>query len=76
MDKPKELLYKLAESDNLWERRISMLATLHFIKNGQFEDTLKIADLPLGDDHDLIHKAVGWMLREIGNRDQNRLKEF
>jgi 3-methyladenine DNA glycosylase AlkD len=69
MDKDKKVLFKLARSKNLWERRIVIMSTFHFIKNGLFEITLEIADILLKDKHDLIHKAVGWMLREIGNRD-------
>ena len=61
-------LYALAESDLLWERRIAIMATLHFIRSNDFGDTLRIAALLLSDPHDLIHKAVGWMLREVGKR--------
>ncbi len=61
-------LYALARSDLLWERRIAIMATFHFIKNNDFMDTLKIAGILLTDPEDLIHKAVGWMLREIGKR--------
>ena len=62
------LLEKLATSKSLWERRIAIIATFYFIMKGKGEETLKIATLLLRDDHDLIHKAVGWMLREVGKR--------
>jgi 3-methyladenine DNA glycosylase AlkD len=65
-DKP--LLYKLAKSASVWERRIAVISTFHFIRNNRFDDALKLAKLVRNDDADLIHKAVGWMLREIGKR--------
>src|SRR3989344_1292380 len=70
LDKDRSILYRFVESDSLWERPIAILTTFQFIKNRQFEDTLKIAEILLNDDHDLIHKAVGWMLREVGKRNQ------
>jgi 3-methyladenine DNA glycosylase AlkD len=63
------LLERLARSDDIWERRIAIVSTYHFIKKNEFGPTLKIARLLLRDSHDLIHKAVGWMLREVGKRD-------
>ena len=70
------LLDELAESELLWERRIAIIATHYFIRKGQFKDTLRIAKKLLGDKHDLIHKAVGWMLREVGNKDRSALVKF
>ncbi|MDB9822442.1 DNA alkylation repair protein [Deltaproteobacteria bacterium] len=68
MDKSREQLYRLAESKSLWERRISIMSTFHFIKHNEFSETLKISKMLISDTEDLIHKAVGWMLREIGKR--------
>ena len=68
VDRDRSILRRLAKSESLWERRIGMIATFHFIKNDEFDDALAIARLMLNDKEDLIHKAVGWMLREIGNR--------
>ncbi|HEY9226561.1 MAG TPA: DNA alkylation repair protein, partial [Gemmatimonadaceae bacterium] len=68
-DRPRTLLDKLARSKNLWERRISIIATYHFIRQGQHDDTIRISRLLMRDTHDLIHKATGWMLREMGKRD-------
>ncbi|MFA5992646.1 MAG: DNA alkylation repair protein [Candidatus Pacearchaeota archaeon] len=72
----RKILYKLAKSENIWERRIAVLATFTFIRNHDFEDSLNLSESLLKDEHDLIHKAVGWMLREIGKRDENVLEEF
>lgn len=68
LDKKRDILYKLAKSENLWERRISIISTYAFIRKQDFKDALKISEILLKDKEDLIHKAVGWMLREIGNR--------
>ena len=67
-DKPKDILKKLARSNSLWERRIAVISTFHYINQGNSSLSLEIAEMLLKDDHDLIHKAVGWMLREIGKR--------
>lgn len=72
----KALLWKLAESENLWERRIAIVATFYFIKNDSFAPTVRIARMLLSDPEDLIHKAVGWMLREVGKRNLKELERF
>ncbi|MEO6012031.1 MAG: DNA alkylation repair protein [Devosia sp.] len=76
LDKPRIVLHKLAKSKNMWERRTAILATFAFIKRGEFEDTLKIATALLRDTEDLIHKAVGGMLRAIGDKDPDALAQF
>ncbi|MFH1037218.1 MAG: DNA alkylation repair protein [PVC group bacterium] len=74
--KSKSPLYVLARSDSLWERRLAIMATFCYIKRGGFDETLKIARMLLGDPEDLIHKAVGWMLREVGKRDRDMEETF
>lgn len=74
-NKDKAYLYKLARSDSVWEKRIAIISTFYYIKNGQPNDSLMIAEILLHDDHYLIHKAVGWMLREIGNHCSLSLEE-
>ncbi len=75
-DKDRKILYELAVSKNLWARRIAVVTTFYFIKRNDLKDIFKLSQLLLGDNHDLIHKAVGWMLREAGKKDVNRLEKF
>lgn len=75
-DKNREILYKLAQRSDLWEKRIAIVSTAYFIGKNDLDDTFKISEILLGDQHDLIHKAVGWMLREAGKRDKTRLLNF
>lgn len=76
INEPRDILYKLAGSKDIWERRIAIISTYTFIKAGKLSDTIKISEKLLGDKHDLIHKAVGWMLRELGKKDQDLLAKF
>jgi DNA alkylation repair enzyme len=75
-DKPRDILYKLARSKNIWERRTAIVGTGQFIKQGDVADTYRIAELLLKDDQDLIHKATGWMLRSAGTTDRQKLLQF
>lgn len=75
-DKNKSVLYKLARSKNLWEKRIAIVSTFAFIKQNDLGDTFKISEMLLNDKNDLIHKAVGWMLREAGKKDKQKLLKF
>lgn len=75
-NKSRAILHKLVKSKNIWERRVAVLATLHFIRQGDFTDTLALSRQLLTDEHDLIHKAVGWMLREVGKRNEVKLRQF
>ncbi len=70
-NRDRDLLYELASSDDLWEKRIAMITCYYYIKQNDFKDALAIAEILVNDKHDLIHKAVGWMLREIGNQNQD-----
>jgi 3-methyladenine DNA glycosylase AlkD len=69
VDRPRKVLHRMARSSSLWERRIAIISTFYFIRNNDFDDTLNIAKILLNDEQDLMHKAVGWMLREVGKRD-------
>lgn len=75
-DKDRNLLYRLAVSDNLWEQRIAIVTCMHFVRQRDFHDCLAISEILLNHKHDLIHKAVGWLLREIGKKDRQVLKDF
>jgi 3-methyladenine DNA glycosylase AlkD len=70
------ILYKLAKSNNLWKKRVAIISTWTFIKNNEFSETLKISKIFIADKRDLIHKAVGWMLREVGKKDQKTEEKF
>lgn len=76
VDKPRDILYKLAKSKDIWEKRISIISTFAFLPKNQFKDSIKISKILLQDKHDLIHKAVGWVLREIGKKDITLLENF
>jgi 3-methyladenine DNA glycosylase AlkD len=76
LNKDRKILYRLVKSNNLWERRIAMVATFAFIRQHDFKETLALATMLLDDQHDLIHKACGWMLREVGKRNEKVLKKF
>ena len=74
--RPRKVLQQMAKSASLWERRIAIIATFHFIRLNDFDDTLRVSKILLRDEHDLMHKAVGWMLREVGKRDLSTEEAF
>lgn len=76
VDKERSILYRLADSENLWEQRIAIVATWAFIRRSDFNDTLALAERLMAHKHDLMHKAVGWMLREVGKKDRETLTIF
>ena len=76
MDKDRQILYRLAESKNMWEQRIAIVSTLAFVRKGQFHDTLELVKKLITHPHDLIHKAMGWVLREVGKKERLLLTTF
>jgi len=76
VDRTRKVLHRMAKSSSLWERRIAIISTLYFIRDNDFDDTLSIAETLLHDEQDLMHKAVGWMLREVGKRDLEAEETF
>ena len=76
LDKDRKILYKLAEDKNMWKQRIAIVSTMTFVKKWEFEDTLKISEMLLTHEHDLIHKAVWWLLREVWKKDEKVLRDF
>lgn len=76
IDKPRDILYRWAESDNLWERRSAIVGTAYLIRQNELDDTFKIAEILVYDPHDLVQKGVGWMLRFAGDKDRKRLLAF
>ena len=76
LDKDRKVLYDFAKSSHLWKKRIAIISTFTFIRNNDFQDTINISEILLKDTHDLIHKAVGWMLREMGKKDESYLTNF
>ena len=76
LNKDRNILYELAEDENMWKQRVAIVSTMTFVKNWEFEDTLRISEILLNHKHDLIHKAVGWLLREVWKKDEKVLKTF
>ena len=76
LDKSRDILYQLAQSSLLWDNRIAIVSTYAFIRKGQLDDTYALSDLMMHHPHDLMHKAIGWMLREAGKRDADRLYNY
>ncbi len=76
MNKPRDILYKLSRSKNMWERRTAIVSTIYFVRQNDLGDTFKIAEILLGDKEDLIHKATGWLLRYAGSKDRSQLLQF
>lgn len=76
LNKDRKILYELIKEERLWSKRIAILSTFAFIKNEEYEDTLKICKLLLNHEHDLIHKAIGWMIREVWKRDSKMAEDF
>ena len=75
-DKPRDILYKLARSKNMWERRTAIVSTAHFIRRGETDDTFKIAEMLVRDNEDLVNKGTGWMVRYAGDKDRAKLLRF
>ena len=76
LDKDRQILYQLAEDKNMWKQRVAIVSTMSFVKKWEFDDTIRISEILLHHQHDLIHKAVGWLLREVWKKDEKILKGF